>query len=215
MKTVIFDLDGTLVDSRKDICASINHVRETLYALPPLDPGTVAEKMNRPGLDLAREFYGAERYEARARECFEAHYARQCLVSSRAYPGVRRMLGRLRSADCDLFVATNAPTDTSRAILRNNHLDGFFADIIGADRVRRPKPDPEMLLRAMAISRYGEAWMAGDSPKDMMAAEKAGAEGIFVTWGYTRSPDPDLPAKARARKPEEIADIILDVIESK
>ncbi len=212
MKSVIFDLDGTLIDSQTDLCASINYVREKLYGLPPLTAAFVTDRMNRPGLNLAREFYGVERYEPRAHAMFETHYARQCLRNAAPYPGVPEMLEALKSAGCDLFVATNAPTHTSSLMLRRHHLEEFFADIIGADRVRDPKPDPQMLRLATAQARHGEIWMAGDSPKDMQAARAAGVGSIFVTWGYTSALPGPSEATAVARTPGEIVGIVLDAI---
>jgi HAD superfamily hydrolase (TIGR01549 family) len=208
MKQVIFDLDGTLVDSRKGIVNSINHVRREIYGLPPLDEEVVVRLMNGLKADLAQEFYGVETYEERARELFEHHYAGECLHHARCYPGFVPMLERLRDASCRLFVATNAPTHTSELILRNCHIEGFFDDIIGADRVRKPKPEPDMLLHILQKSRASGSWMVGDSLKDVMAAKAAGIAPIFVTWGYSPEKLRDERIERHAGNPGEVVEIV-------
>ena len=195
MKTVIFDLDGTLVDSHEDITASINHVRSEIYGLEPVTSAFVIEKMNAEGLNLAYELYGVHAYEEAARELFERHYSRQCLEHARTFAGIPELLASLKAKNFDLFIATNAPTETSSLILKNNNIDHLFTDIIGADRVRHAKPDPEMILKIKECTKYDEIWMVGDSPKDLSAGRLAGVSTIFVEWGYT------------LRLPEEFSDV--------
>ncbi|WP_456449860.1 HAD family hydrolase [Hydrogenimonas sp.] len=208
MKTVIFDLDGTLVDSREDITASINHVREKIYGLEPIDSAFVVEKMNGIGENLAYLFYGVERYEPRARELFERHYARQCLERTKPFPGIPGLLASLKAEGCDLFVATNAPSRTSESILRNGNMDRYFTDIVGADRVVDPKPHPEMIFRILEMAKFEEIWMIGDSAKDMMAAENANVKSIFVKWGYTERLPSGMEKIPTAVEPGEIGRLL-------
>ncbi|WP_456451227.1 HAD family hydrolase [Hydrogenimonas sp.] len=207
MKTVIFDLDGTLVDSHEDITASINHVRRELYGLPPLSTAVIVEKMNAMGLNLAWEFYGVEAYEEAAKELFEAHYAVQCVKNARCYEGIEATLEELESRNCDLFVATNAPRATSEIILKNNNIDRFFTDIIGADCVKHAKPHPEMIHAIAGRARFEELWMVGDSARDALAAQRAGARPIFAAWGYTPSLPGLLGTIPTARTPSQIVAI--------
>jgi phosphoglycolate phosphatase len=207
MKTLIFDLDGTLVDSHLDIVASINHVRAVVYGLPPLEAGFVVDRMNRIGFNLAREFYGVEAYGEEAKELFEEHYAGQCLQNARCYPGIPELLERLVSRSCELFVATNAPAHTSRLILKNNNIDRFFTDIIGADSVEHAKPHPEMIHKIVKRSKFGDVWMVGDSAKDIVAAQKAGVAPIFAKWGYTRAMPEGVSGFAEADSPAGIETI--------
>ena len=209
MKTVIFDLDGTLVDSHEDITASINHVRLEIYGLKPVDSAFVMEKMNAYGLNLAHEFYGVESYEAHARELFERHYATQCLKNAKTFEGIPRLLESLKSKNCDLYVATNAPTETSALILKNNNIDHLFTDIIGADRVRHSKPDPEMILKIKERATHDEIWMVGDSPKDLAAGRRAGVATIFVKWGYTFRLPEEFSDVPKASEPSHIEKFII------
>ncbi|WP_201353278.1 HAD family hydrolase [Hydrogenimonas urashimensis] len=204
MKTVIFDLDGTLVDSQEDITASINHVRTQIYGLDPLDSAFVIDRINKRGLNLALEFYGVTEYEQKAKALFEDHYSRQCVKNAKTFPGIPELLEALKSKGCDLYIATNAPSKTSEMILQNNNIAHHFTDIIGADRVEKAKPDPEVILKIVEKSKYDEIWMIGDSPKDLMAAQGARVDAIFVTWGYTLHLPEEFADILKAERPDDI-----------
>ena len=203
MKKIVFDLDGTLIDSHIDITASVNFVRERLYGLPPMATGKLARLLNDTDVHLPMALYGLEAYEARAKEMFEIHYARQCLQNARVFTGIPELLCALRNAGWQLYVATNAPTMTSRLILKNNGIGDFFQGVIGADGVEHPKPHPEMIEKLLGNERIG-AWMVGDSPKDVEAARRAGIRSVFVTWGYSKNLPEKVRSDACAAKPEEL-----------
>ncbi len=204
MRTVIFDLDGTLVDTKEDITASINHIRAECYSLPPLESRKIVELMNTPGLNLAYEFYGVEIYEEHAKAMFEEHYAKQCLQNAKLFEGIDEVLKRLKSEEIKLFVATNAPTKTSRIILKNNDIEHFFEDVVGADRVVNPKPHPEMLQVILGERKKDLCWMVGDSMKDMIAAKKSGIKGIFAGWGFDVGTASANESDLRANEPVEL-----------
>ena len=210
MKTVVFDLDGTLVESHRGIVASINHVRRHLYGLPPLEESIVVHALNEPGVHLPKALYGDEDYEDEAKELFEKEYAVQCLEHAKPYDGVVSLLERLKAKDCDLFVATNAPTATSVDILSHNNIEHFFTDIIGADRVKRPKPSAEMLRLVLRTCRYDECLMIGDSAKDMEAAIAANVQGVFAKWGYGILPAEMSRSCTEVSNPEEVYQIICE-----
>jgi len=108
MKIVIFDMDGTLIDSAQDITTTINHVRRVNHRLPPLSSEEVVEIINRPVRNLAKLFYGTESYEMRDKTLFESHYYDQCTQNPRLYPQIEEMIVTLRAHDVKLSVATNA-----------------------------------------------------------------------------------------------------------
>ena len=208
MKTVIFDLDGTLVDTHADITASINHVRREIYGLEAMSAEEITRLMNIPGLNLAYEFYGVKSYEPRAEELFEEHYSKQCLQNARTFDGITDLLNQLLKFKCELFVATNAPTFTSKLILQNNGIDKYFRDIVGADSVKNPKPHPEMIHKICKVSSYDEVWMIGDSPKDIMAAESAEINAIFASWGYSKVLPKEMSHIRSVSKPLDITKIL-------
>ena len=183
-RTLIFDLDGTLVDSKKALTAAVNRVRQDIYGLPPMEADRLAELLNRPNDELPRLLYGIDRYETHAHEHFVDCYGRLCTGESTLFEGIHPLLERLHADGNTLFVATNGPTSTAEKLLGHLKISHFFSDIVGADRVEKAKPDPAMIEMILAKVKCRRAYMIGDSEKDISAAVSAGIQPVFVEWGY-------------------------------
>jgi len=187
---VIFDMDGTLIDSGYDITVSINHVRKQRYGLEPLSVEGVVDAINAPVRNLAEIFYNTVVYEDAARDLFEEHYYEQCIQNVRAYEGIPDLLEKIASQGMAMGVATNAPGLFAKRMLEHLQIGRYFDLIIGADEVETPKPNPQMIHRHLERHRYNAgtdyACMIGDNMKDMLAAKNAGIEGIFAGWGFSR-----------------------------
>jgi phosphoglycolate phosphatase len=209
MKVVIFDMDGTLIDSKKDITISINYVRELNHKLPPLSEEFIVEAINMEVRNLPKMFYETEVYEDKDRDIFEVHYEAQCIQNPYLYDGVKETLQELYSRGVKLSVATNAPTNFALRMLKHLEVDELFDIIIGADKVKASKPDPQMLFEI--LNHYGfekdkhKAWMVGDNSKDMLCADNAGIDSVFATWGFS----PNGKNSVIIHKPKEILDIVL------
>jgi HAD superfamily hydrolase (TIGR01549 family) len=189
MTVVIFDMDGTLIDSQHDITISINHVRNINHALEPLNSDFVVEAINRDQRNLAKLFYNTENYEDRDRIIFEAHYHKQCTESAILYDGVEELIVSLHKSGIKMGVATNAPSPFANRILEHVGIAKYFERIVGADMVVLPKPDPEMLQvtleHTLFDSTVDRAFMVGDNSKDMESAFRAGVTSVFATWGFS------------------------------
>ncbi len=194
--TVVFDLDGTLVDTAPDLVGTLNALLDQ-EGLPPL-----ALKAARPMIGqgaramLAKGFAagGAPLVEARMGQLFErfiAHYLARIAQASRPFPGAVAALDALTAAGARLAVCTNKRTDLSVALLRALGLAERFAAIVGADAAPAAKPDPRHLIAAIerAGGRRERAVMVGDSASDAGAARAAGVPLVLVSFGYT-----DIPA---------------------
>ena len=209
MKIVIFDMDGTLLDSKKDITISINYIRDLHHKLPPLSEDFIVEAINMDVRNLPKLFYNTETYEERDRKVFEVHYSSQCIKNPYLYDGIRETLDKLVESGVKISVATNAPTQFALKMLTHLGVADMFDIIIGADKVSVSKPDPEMLN--IILNHYGfnetkgEAWMVGDNSKDMQSADNANIGSIFATWGFS----PDGTHHTLINQPQEVLDIVL------
>lgn len=211
-RIVIFDMDGTLIDSAKDITVSINYVRKHHYGLHNLSEQFVIDAINSAQRNLAFLFYETQQYDSIAKALFEEHYHTQCIQNVRAYEGISETLMQLHSHGCVLGVATNAPSKFAKRMLSHLKLADYFTHIIGADNVELPKPHPEMLEIHLQHHDFDtvhdRAWMIGDNKKDMDAARNANISSIFAAWGFSENGEGDYLVS----NPIEITPIILEEI---
>ncbi|MBK8166803.1 MAG: HAD-IA family hydrolase [bacterium] len=195
----IFDLDGTLVDSRQDIAAAANVARAAVGLGPLGEPvlrayvgDGVALLLRRAlGHDAAAGSLAEERDPrlAPALAAYLDHYGRHLLDHTRPYAGVPEMLARLPCVP--LAVATNKPGGFSRTILAGLGLAGCFRVVIGSDEVPARKPDPAHLRACLAGLDVAPAAVVvvGDSRNDILAAQALGAVAVACAWGLEPAAD--------------------------
>jgi phosphoglycolate phosphatase len=187
---ILFDMDGTLVDSSHLLVNTINHVRAQL-SLPPMPFEIILSHVNDPHINPAHFFYEAEVFrpihEQWFSEYYTAHHSRQLVL----YPGIRQLIEELRERGLGIGLATNAYRQSTLESLRHLEIESCFDAIVCHDDVARPKPAPDMLeaiLRALKIPRDA-ALFVGDGPRDEAAAQAAGVEYVMVDWGFTEHAD--------------------------
>ncbi|HEY7302381.1 MAG TPA: phosphoglycolate phosphatase [Xanthobacteraceae bacterium] len=216
---VVFDLDGTLIDTAPDLLRTLN----TIFAregLPQVDYGSArnmvgggARKMIERGLNTAGRTLPASEAEQLVQEFIE-HYAAHIADASRPFPGIKAALDELKAAGCRLAVCTNKLEWLAVKLLRILGLSDRFSAICGADTFRVPKPNPAILLGT--IERAGgdprHAVMVGDSFTDVATARAAGVPIVVVEFGYSETPvaqlDPDRVVEAFSELPGAVFDLL-------
>ena len=175
MKTVIFDMDGTLLDSSRAIEISVNNTRRELYGLAPLQKNFIVHTINDPSKNAFLEFYGKTEASTEELAFFEKEFVSNYRDFAMLYDGIEDLLHSCKKAGFFLAVASNAPSYTLSAILEKTGVRRLFDLVVGADEQMPSKPNPAMLLHVIARSPHKNAIFLGDSKKDELAAIR-GAE---------------------------------------
>ncbi|AXH15143.1 HAD family hydrolase [Malaciobacter mytili] len=185
MRLIMFDMDGTLVNSSKAITNTINYVRENI-GLTRLEDKFILEKVNDPSINSAEFFYGTPDFTDEQVFLFEEYYNEHCLTDLELYDGIAKLIDDLKS-DFVLAVATNANSQYAKKMLDHVGIGSYFPTILGYDSVVNPKPHPEMVNKILDKHNILNinAQLIGDSHKDIMAATKAGVDSVLVNWGFT------------------------------
>ncbi|WP_152205420.1 phosphoglycolate phosphatase [Marinobacter changyiensis] len=195
--TVLFDLDGTLVDSAPDLSAAIDQMLRAL-GRPPVGEDRVREWVgNGAAVLVRRALAGAFDHEKdttsdeltfrQALDLFFTAYADLNGQQAKVYDGVEIWLRALKSNGCRLGVVTNKPYAFTDPLLRRMGLDRWFEVSVSGDSLPQKKPDPAPLLHAMCkLGGTPETTlMVGDSINDIQAARNAGMPVVAVRYGYT------------------------------
>jgi phosphoglycolate phosphatase len=193
--TVIFDLDGTLVDTAPDLLAALNHTLQDLtdefltlqHARNMVGQGALA--LITEGLvhlDIAQNDVDLDALL----DTFLAFYFDNVSNNSQLFPGLTDLLPRYKAADARLGVCTNKLEKPSRKLLQDLDIHDHFHTIVGRDTLATSKPDPRTLIQT--IERAGgdpqSAIFLGDSITDVKTAKAAGIPCILVSFGYTVEP---------------------------
>ncbi|MCH4090321.1 HAD hydrolase-like protein [Acetobacter sp.] len=208
MRLVVFDLDGTLVDSLPDLADCVGLLlaehglptpsQEAVRSMIGDGVGRLVERAldHADGQDVDRQV---------AVRRFMELYTPRATNRSRLFPGTEETLHRLAGDGWTLAVCTNKPVAAANDILRTFGILGLFAAVGGGDSFSARKPDPFHLLGTIALAKgtAARSVMVGDHANDILAARGAGSRSIFARWGY------GLPAYAEGATAE--ADRITDV----
>jgi len=191
IKAVLFDFDGTLVDSARDLAETLNRLLAeegvaalSLEAVKDMIGDGVGKLVERGLSAVGADPSRAPALTPRFLQLYEEHAARH----TRPYPGVAEALEQLRHRGLRLGVVTNKPTGPTLEILKAFALARFFDAVVCGDTLPKRKPDPAPLLVAAARLEIApaETIMVGDNYHDVAAARAAAMRVMIVTWGYLR-----------------------------
>jgi phosphoglycolate phosphatase len=201
-RTIVFDLDGTLVDTADDLAASLNHALGVL-GRRSIDPASVRPMVGQGARALLQKGLAATGFVSgtlveEGVGPFLEYYAANIAVYSRPYPVVEEVLGRLAARGDRLAICTNKPLALSMALVEALGWNGRFAALLGADSLPVRKPDPAHLLGTIAAAggTWEDSLFVGDSITDARTAEAARVPLVLVRHGYSTVPVDTLPAQA-------------------
>ena len=187
-RCLVFDLDGTLVDSVPDIAACLNRLLVSRGHIE-LSVAAVAAMVGDGVHVLLQRGFAAHGTapDAQAAADFAADYAAHVADATVPYPGIAAMLQDAHAAGWRMAVCTNKPVALAHAVLQATGLDGFFDAVGGSDSFPVRKPDPAHMLATLAAAGAdpAHAVMLGDHRNDVLAASGAGMPCIFAAWGYS------------------------------
>jgi phosphoglycolate phosphatase len=195
MRGVVFDLDGTLVDTAPDLTRATNYVL-ACRGRRPVSASDVRSHVSLGARSLIRKGFaatGESPSEEEVEELFKlflSYYADHIAIDSRLFPGSKEVLDLCRGKGMKLAICTNKPEALSRMLVESLGLKGYFDAIVGMDTIKVAKPDPKIYgetLRRLDING-GRTVMIGDSETDVLTARAAGVPVIGVTFGYTPKP---------------------------
>jgi len=190
-RLVLFDLDGTLVDTAEDLAAALNRCR-TRRGLPPTPPEELRPWTSHGARGLIQRGFALQPHDAGYAELraeFLDYYEQALCVHSRLYEGIERTLSALEAAGRLWGVVTNKPARFTVPLLRALQLEARAACVVSGDTAARSKPDPAPILHALAQCRCaaGASVYVGDDLRDIQAGRAAGVATVVAAYGYSAS----------------------------
>jgi phosphoglycolate phosphatase len=208
MLPVIFDLDGTLIDSDPDIRAALNRVLAAQGHEPLSEPAVRGMIGDGAAVLVQRAFgaYGVASTQAHL-AAFLADYEAHAVVETVAYEGIVGALTTLQARGHAMAVCTNKPAEAAVAILAKLGLAGYFQAVTGGNSTPFRKPDPRHLAATLAAMGAERAIMVGDHANDMDAAAGLDLPSIFCAWGYGSA-----AGTRRAESPAQIPALVAELV---
>jgi len=190
-RLVLFDLDGTLVDTAEDLASAVNRCR-TDRGLQPTPPLELRPWTSHGARGLIRRTFGLEPGDAgydALRTQFLDYYEQALCVHSRLYDGMEQALSAIEASGRIWGVVTNKPARFTRPLLRALGLERRAACVVSGDTAAHPKPDPAPILHALAQCRCeaGASIYVGDDLRDIQAGRAAGVGTVVAAYGYSAS----------------------------
>ncbi|MEN6536518.1 MAG: HAD-IA family hydrolase [Bryobacteraceae bacterium] len=212
MDLLIFDLDGTLIDSKMDLAQAVNATRANL-GLPPLDLEQVNSYVGNGAPTLIRKALGPEFSDEeikKALEYFLEYYRGHLLDHTTLYEGMKECLDQFQANGVKMAVLTNKPVRISIEILKGLGVADHFFRVYGGNSFEQKKPDPvgvEALIAEAGVPKE-RTMFVGDSSVDVKTARNAGVKVCGVTYGFQPETLNDDPPDFLVDRPDQLADVV-------
>ncbi len=217
--TIVFDLDGTLVDTAPDLTAALNHVltNEGRPTLPMAEVRNLVGHGARALIERGMSLNGAPPAEPelqRMLKLFLSYYGDNIANKSKLFPGVIEALNHLRAQKARLGVCTNKPAGLTQALLNALNMQAQFEAVLGSDSLPVRKPDPLHLIETIrqAGGDPARAVMVGDSATDVHTAKAANVPVVLVSFGYTQIPAQELGADSVIDSFDALIEVLPDLL---
>jgi len=191
-KLIIFDMDGTLVDSSITLVNAINHVRDNL-SLEPMSEDKILSKLNDHTINSAKYFYEADSFKADHEVWFSQYYKDNHKRELRLYSKIKGLLDELKEKGFKLAIATNAYRISTNQSLIYLDIKDYFDVVACSDEVKRGKPYPDMLYKILdeLDIEAKDTIFIGDGERDEVASKNAKIDYIMVHWGFSTHKEED------------------------
>ncbi|MGB5486329.1 MAG: phosphoglycolate phosphatase [Lysobacterales bacterium] len=219
---IVWDLDGTLVDSAPDLASALNTILDK-RGFFTLSLDEVRKMIGNGVPKLVERGFNAVGIRPDAAQLdeliamFVTEYKACATDNTRPYPGVVEALQEIHSMNIPMGVCTNKPEAFTRQILEGLELSGYFSSVIGGDSTSARKPDPEPVLACLRglVAEPASSLMIGDSVHDVHAARAAGVTIGVVPWGYRSAPVEEMGADFVLHDLTGLAGLIRDAVQVK
>lgn len=215
--TVLFDLDGTLLDTAADMAAALNKILQQQNRAP-LSPDTIRPHVSKGGMALVRLGFSVDDESdraderARAKELYDAlltEYENNICIHTKLFAGMEAVLNQIEAREHRWGVVTNKPTFLTAPLLAEMNLTARASCVVSGDTLAKRKPDPDQLVYACELLHTPptRAVYVGDDARDIIAGQRAGTHTLAAAYGYILADDSpeNWGADAVAYHPDEIA----------
>lgn len=205
MINVIFDMDGTLLNSEDCICAAVAEIRQDKQ-LPKIPKSTIQHAIHTPGVDCAKVFYDIDNFPHRSYKVgFESYFKKHYEQSATLFEGVREMLQTCRLKNYFLALASNAPQEKLKPILQRHNIAEYFDIIIGTNPNIESKPNPMMIYFILQNAPFRQSVFVGNCLKDEEAAKNAKIPYLQAKWKEVNTKNQILQKNEFSSKDELLA----------
>jgi len=213
-KNIIFDFDGTLIDSRPGVITAFKRTIKKLTS-KQIDEQKIAQLIGAPLAQIISVLLDTDDRATiyRGSELFKKYYSKEGIYQNTVYPGIGKMLAVFKNQSCQLFVVSNKIESFMKKILEQHNLKKYFILVRGTDGTDKQSKKAEHIKQF--ISQYKlkkeETVVIGDTKNDIIAAKTNSIYSIGVTWGYSLGPDLiEAKADAICHTPLELQEFILN-----